>query len=671
MASMSLLKGVHAPLLALSILSLSISSVTQADVSLPRLLSDGAILQQGQPVPIWGWADEGETVKVTFAGKTLTTVAKDGKWEVEFPKQKAGTEHNLIVEGNNRLERAGLLMGDLWFAAGQSNIELPIRRVTQRYRDLVATTHLPNVREFNVPLLYSVDGPEEDFRAGQWSPATKDYINDFSAVGFFYARKLWEQTGIPQGVIRVPVGGSPIEAWLSESTLVKYPHYLEKLKEMQVEGALQKRIASDKANNDAWYAALQNSDTGVIESWEKNPVDPKSWAPVTMPGYLVDQGIDIKNGSVWLAKTIHLTAEQAAKGAVLWLGCIVDGDHTYINGVQVGSIGYQYPPRIYTVPQGVLKAGENTIMVRITTYSGKPGFVPDKTYALALGDESISLEGEWRYREAARMPSMQPGLTPHYIPSSLFNAKVAPALKLPIKGVLWYQGESNVGRIVKDDVKRLPSALCKDESCWGSKDEYRYLMTDLVRQYRSDFNNARLPVYSVQLANFLAANDEPSESGWAQTREAQRQTMGLPNTGMAVIIDTGEWNDIHPLNKQDVGERLALLALKGVYGQKRLVVNGPELKGIKRRGNELHLQFNSIGDGLLVKGDELKEIAIAGADKKFVWAKARVSKNTIVVSAEGIATPHWVRYAWADNPSHANLYNSAHLPASPFEAYVD
>lgn len=667
----SIFTSVRAPLVALSLLSLSISCVTQAYVTLPRLLSDGAVLQHGKPVPIWGWADEGENVTVTFAGKTLSTTAKNGEWKVEFPKQKPGTEHNLVVEGNNRIERKGLLMGDVWFAAGQSNIELPIRRVTQKYTDLVAKTHLPNVREFNVPLVYNVKGPEQDYRVGQWSPATKEYINDFSAVGFFYAKKLWEQTGIPQGVIRVPVGGSPIEAWLSESTLAKYPHYLEKLTDMQVEGALEKRLAEDKANSDAWFASLHKSDLGIAGAWEKQPIDTNAWASVTMPGFLVDQGIDIKNGSVWLAKTITLTAEQAAKDAVLWLGCIVDGDQTYINGVQVGAIGYQYPPRIYTLPKGLLKAGENTITVRITSYSGKPGFVSDKTYQLALGDESISLEGEWYYREGARMPSMQPSLTPHYIPSSLFNAKVAPALNMPIKGVLWYQGESNVGRVVKDDVKRFPSALCKDESCWGSKDEYRYLLTDLIDQYRRDFDNPKLPVYTVQLANFLAPQSEPSESGWAQTREAQRQAAALPNTGMAVIIDTGEWNDIHPLNKQDVGERLALLALKGAYDQKRLIANGPELKGIKRRGNELHLQFNSVGDGLVVKGDELKEIAIAGEDKKFVWAKARVSKNKIIVSADGIAKPHWVRYAWADNPSQANLYNSAHLPASPFEAHVD
>jgi sialate O-acetylesterase len=666
---------VRACSVAIAPLSLAIfGAITQpvlADVSLPRLLNDGAILQHGKPVPIWGFADEGEKVEVTFANKTLSTTAVNGQWKVLFPAQKAGSEHSLTVRGKNTLERKGLLMGDLWLSAGQSNMELPINRVATRYPDLIASTQLPSVREFNVPTLYNVEGPQKDYEKGEWAAATPDNLGRFSAVGFFYTRKLWQDTGIPQGIITVPVGGSPIEAWLSQESLAKYPDYLQKLTQYQVPGALAKRLADDKTNSDNWYNQLHERDLGVKGGWESPSVSDADWRAITLPGFIRNQDLDLGIGSFWVSKTIYLTPEQAAKAATLWLGCIVDGDHTYINGTLVGSISYQYPPRIYTVPAGLLKAGENHIRVRVTTYSNNPGFVTDKPYKLDLGDESIVLTGTWKYKEAATMDAQKGGLTAHYIPASLYNAKVAPSLPLPIKGVLWYQGESNVGRTRAADIAPLPSHLCKHESCAGTTDEYRYLLTDLIAQYRKDFNNPKLPVYFVQLANFLAAQDNPSESGWAQTREAQRQTLAVAHTGMAVTIDVGEWNDIHPLNKQSVGERLALQALTQTYGKRNLVANGPELTRITRKGESLELKFSSVGKGLTVSGDHVKEIAIAGDDKKFVWANARVSKDSIVVTAKGVKTPRWVRYAWADNPANANLYNSEQLPASPFEAYID
>jgi sialate O-acetylesterase len=651
-----------------------------ADVTLPRLLSDGAILQRDKPLTIWGWADIGEKVTVNFAGKEQTTSAIDGQWQVTFPAQKAGGPFELSVNGKNQLKRTGILLGDLWIAAGQSNIELPIRRVKYQYPGLIETTQLPNIREFNVPVTYAFNGPLDDYTQGLWKTATPDNIENFSAVGFFFAQKIYAETKVPIGLITIPVGGSPIEAWLSESALQKYPHYLAQLKPFKDDAHVQATIVKDKANSDKWYSDLNAGDVGLKNNWSQINVDTNDWQTLNVPGFFKEQGSDFTNGAVWVRKTIELTQAQAAKKAVLWLGAIVDGDQVFVNGQSIGQTGYQYPPRIYAVPADVLKAGKNTIAIRITSYSNNAGFVKDKRYALMLGDsafgagysgvEEVSLRGEWRYKIAARADKMQPSTTLHYIPSSLFNAKLAPALPLQVKGVLWYQGESNVDRADAQGVHREPGGQCKDKTCAAMTSEYRYLLADLIGDWRAQFKRADLPFLFVQLANFLPANSEPGESKWAEVREAQRQTLAVKNTAMAVAIDVGEWNDIHPLNKQAVGERLALGAMKLAYGKKSLLASGPSLQKVTAKNGALELVFGDVGKGLDVRGGELKYIAVAGADKKFVWAEAEVKKNKLVVKADAVAEPKWVRYAWADNPEGANLYNSAGLPASPFEASV-
>jgi len=656
-------QAIYSRLLLLILLSLCTVSNTFADVSLPRLLSDGAILQRDEPLTIWGWADEGEKVTVNFAGKEKSTQAVDGKWQVTFPARKAGGPYDLVVAGKNELKRSHILLGDLWVASGQSNMELPLRRVRYQYPGLIETTQQPNIREFNVPVAYAFKGPLSDYTQGDWKMATPENLENFSAVGFFFAQKLLAENKVPVGIITIPVGGSPAEAWVSESVLQKYPHYLEKLQPFKDDTHVQATIANDKANSDKWYADLGAADIGLKNNWSQETLDTSEWKTLQVPGFLKEQTDkkqdgDFTNGAFWVRKTVELTQAQAAKKAVLWLGCIVDGDQVFVNGQTVGQTGYQYPPRIYPVPAGLLKAGKNTIAIRVTSYSANAGFVKDKRYALMFGEskfgaaysgnEEVSLHGEWQYQIAAKAGAMQPGTTLQYLPSSLFNAKLAPALPLKIKGVIWYQGESNVGRAA----------------------EYQQLMADLIGDWRKQFQQADLPFVYAQLANFLPAVSQPGESGWAELREAQRKTLAVKNTAMAVAIDAGEWNDIHPLDKQKVGERLAMGALKVAYGKKSLLASGPSLKKVKAKDSKVELVFADAGKGLETRDGELKHIAIAGADKKFVWAKAEVKGSMLVVWADSIAQPKWVRYAWADNPEGANLYNSAGLPASPFEASV-
>lgn len=641
------------------------TTCVRADVRLPRLLSDGAILQRETPTEIWGWADEGEKVTVQFGGKNYEDTSKSGRWSVKLPKQKAGGPHKLIIRGNNTIELSDIWFGDLWIAAGQSNIELPLRRVAQRYPDVIPNTNLPQIRQFSVPLTYAVDNVREDYEKGSWKTAIPENLPEFSAVGFFFAEALWQQYQIPIGILSIAVGGSPAQAWVSEEVLQKYPHYQAEAEIFKNADYLQKVAQKDKAASDAWYSKAQQHDQGLnaLTPWHSEQASSQQWQTLNIPGRLKDQKIDFVNGVIWLKKTFELSADQTkSKDAVLWLGVLVDGDETYVNGIKVGSVGYQYPPRIYSVPQGTLKPGKNTVTVRLTSYTSNPGAVEDKTYALDIGGQKIDLSGEWRYKIGMQSGPIPATTTLHYLPGSLFKAKLAPAFDFNIKGVLWYQGESNVER---SKSPHIPEKLIPTTS---SAEEYATLLPDLIRDWRKHFNQSNLPFLLVQLPNFLPAQPEPGESAWADLRQAQAQALKLKNTGMVVAIDTGEWNDIHPLNKKDIGQRLALQARKIAYGEKSLVASGPTVKSVKRKGNQLIVTFNNAGKGIRVDGESPQHIAIAGADKKFVWAEAEVKGNKLVIWNDKIESPVWVRYAWADNPQGANLYNAKGLPMGAFEA---
>jgi sialate O-acetylesterase len=629
------------------VLAVLFPALVMADVRLPRILSDGVILQRDKPITIWGWADEGERVTVKFAGKEKLTVTQNGSWSVSFPALKAGGNYELIVKGKNIISLKNIVMGDLWIAAGQSNMELPLNRVRYRYPEVLASTNQLSIREFNVPVAYAFKGPEQDFKQGMWKTATPENIASFSAVGFFFMQSVYQQTQVPIGLITIPVGGAPAEAWVSEDALAKYPHYVEQLRPFKDDVFVQNTIAMDKASNDKWYGELNAADEGLKNNWSAEKLDTSHWRSLTIPGFLKEQGFHLPNGSFWARKTFYLTDEQAKKSAALWLGCVVDGDQVFLNGQSIGQTGYQYPPRIYAVPANLLKAGDNNLSVRVVSYSGNPGFVKEKPYELNLGDEKIALSGEWKMQIAATAKSMNKTTTLHYQPSSLFNAKLAPALPLKIKGVLWYQGESNVGRA----------------------NEYQQLLPDLITDWRKQFNQGDFPFLYVQLANFLLAQAQPSESGWAELREAQRKMLAVKNTAMTVALDLGEWNDIHPLNKKEVGERLALSAMKLAYGKKSIIHSGPLVKSAKLKSKKIELTFD-YAKGLTVRGDHIKYLAIAGADKKFVWTTAEVNNNRLIVDAAVVADPKWIRYAWADNPEGANLYNAAGLPASSFEMEV-
>ncbi|WP_111642558.1 sialate O-acetylesterase [Marinimicrobium alkaliphilum] len=619
-----------------------------ADVRLPQLVSDGMVLQRDTPVPVWGWADPGEAVRVEFRGERYTTEADaEGHWEVTLPPQGAGGPEQLVVEGNNRITLNDVLVGDIWLASGQSNMELPMGRTKTINRDEMARADFPEIRYFYVPDRYNFKAPEVDLDGGEWVAITPETVWDVAAVVYFFAKDLHQHTGVPIGVMNAALGGSPIEAWISEEGLKAFPHHLEEGKRFRDDDLIDEITLADQSRAAQWDEALERTDRGLRNGsfhWARSDYDHSDWDTIELPRFWSDPEEPV-NGVWWLRKTIEVPDSWAGKPAFLNLGTMTDADATFLNGELVGRTWYQYPPRWYRLPEGVLKAGTNTLTVRLVSESGRPGFWEDKDYELEWQGESIDLTGEWHYRLGAQMPAKGGSTFIRWKPLGLYNGMIAPLHKVPFTGVIWYQGESNAGR-------------------YG---EYAELFETLIEDWRGHWNNDELPFLFVQLANYMAAHEQPTDSHWARLREAQKQTLGVAHTGMAVAIDVGEWNDIHPLDKASVGERLALAARAIAYGEENLVYSGPLFKEARVRRNRIDISFEHTGGGLAsCDGEPLQHFAIAGEDGEFVWAQARIRGDRIQVSNPEVRRPQMVRYAWADNPEGANLCNREGLPASPF-----
>ncbi|WP_240047091.1 sialate O-acetylesterase [Hymenobacter nivis] len=621
-----------------------------AQVRLPRLVSNGMVLQRDAPVRLWGWAAPGEAVSVAFQGKTYrATTGPDGQWRVQLPAMKAGGPYEMKIDASNHQVVKDILLGDVWFCAGQSNMELPMRRVRDKYPQEVATANNPRIRQFDVPMRYDFRGPKADVSGGAWVALSPETVLGFSAVGYFFAKEINAKYQVPVGLIKVAVGGSPAEAWLSADALKQFPKYEAQVAPYRDSAAVAGIKQREGAAVGAWYQHLHQADQGEQPGqpkWSSSGYDASAWATMNVPGYWADQTpLGMVNGVLWFRKEVEVPAAMAGQPGRLELGTLVDADSTYINGQLVGTTAYQYPPRKYDFGPGVLKAGKNVVTVRIISNGGRGGFTKEKTYQLTAGGQTLDLRGPWQYKLGATTPPTPGTTTFQYQPGGLYNGLVAPALPYALKGVLWYQGESNVSR----------------------PDDYLALTTSLVKDWRTHFQQPNLPFLYVQLANINAAKKEPGESNQAKVRDAQRRLLALPRTGMAVISDVGEWNDIHPLDKQTVGHRLALVAEKVAYSDAKLVAEGPLYQSSKTAGSQVALTFGSVGGGLVAKGGgPLGGFTVAGADKKFYPATARVEGSKVVVSSPQVAAPVAVRYAWSDNPENANLYNKEGLPASTF-----
>lgn len=616
-------------------------------VKLPQLVRDSMILQRDVPVKIWGWSSPKEKIKIEFNKRKYSLKADaDGNWSVILPQQKAGGPYSMEISGKNKIILKDILFGDVWFCSGQSNMVHQLNIHDVIYAKDILEANYPEIRQFWIPTLTNLQGPQSDLPSGYWKAAVGEEVRPFSVVAYFFAKKLYAQYHIPIGIINASVGGTPIEAWTSEEGLKDFSsttQIIEKNKDTAYVNETNRKAFANNANRPL---SQDKGLTGPLKWYDVNYI-PKGWKNINVPGYWEDQGIKDLNGVVWYRKEIDVPASMTGKPAKVFLGRIVDADFLYINGKQVGNTTYQYPQRRYNVSANLLKPGKNIFVIKVTNNFGKGGFVPDKPYCLFAGTDTIDLKGYWQYKVGeVFIPTAFAGggIAAQNQPAALYNAMVAPAINYAIKGFLWYQGESNAGR----------------------PQDYEQLQKALINDWRAKWNKTDLPFLYVQLPNFMESNYLPSESNWALIREAQLKSLSLPNTAMAVAIDLGEWNDIHPDNKKDVGERLALAAQNIAYGE-NIVYSGPLYSSSTIDGKKIIISFDHTGSGLNANdGEELSEFAIAGADNKFVWAKTRIEGDKVIVWNENIKEPVYVRYAWSDNPVNPNLYNKEGLPASPF-----
>jgi sialate O-acetylesterase len=607
------------------------------------------ILQRDAKVNIWGWAATNEKVNVKFNGKTYKTKANaNGEWLVTLPPTKAGGPYTIDVTASNKVTLKEILFGDVFFCSGQSNMvhQMNIHDVT--YAKDITEANYPQIRQFWIPTLTNLQTPQNDFPHGNvsWKPAVGENVRPFSAVAYFFSKHLYDKYQVPIGIINASVGGTPIEAWTSEEGLKDFTSIIN---------TVQKNKDTAYVNSGNRAAAAYNAsrpkenDKGMMaeKKWFDVSYTPNGWRTINIPGYWEDQGIKDLNGIVWYRREIDIPASMISKPAKVFLGRIVDADVLYINGKQVGNTTYQYPQRRYNVAADVLKAGKNIFVIRVTNTANKGGFVPDKPYCIFSGNDTIDLKGTWQYKVGdvfIPRPQGPMAIAAQNQPTALYNAMVAPTINYTIKGMLWYQGEANTSR----------------------PEEYAKLLPALIQDWRNKWKHQELPFFYVQLPGFMDYNYLPSESNWAALRESQLKTLTVPNTAMAVAVELGEWNDIHPDNKKDVGERLALAARKIIY-KEDVVYSGPLYQSFKKEGDKIIISFDHTGSGLITNdGEEPAEFTIAGADKKFIWAKAKIDGNTVVVWSDDIKDPMYVRYAWADNPVNPNLYNKEGLPASPF-----
>ncbi len=620
-----------------------------AQLKLPKIVSDGMVLQRESAVQIWGWAAKNEKISIRFIDSVYQTSADSlGNWKVELAPSPAGGPYSMSISASDTIIINDILIGDVWICSGQSNMELPMKRVSPIYETEIANSENNFIRHFEVPDKYNFNEPQKDLSAGSWQKANPKNILSFTAVGYFFAKELYDKYKIPIGLINASLGGAPAEAFMSEEALKQFPNHFEELQKFKDGSLIAKIESQDRVRIQAWYKLLNEKDEGYYlshTSWKDPLLNTSKWSLMKIPGYWSNTKLGNVNGVVWFRKEFRIPSSAAGLPAKLNLGRIVDADSVFVNGVFVGTTGYQYPPRRYEIPAGVLKKGKNIIVVRVINEQGEGGFVPDKPYEINVGGKTINLKGDWKYRLGCVMEPLASQTFVRWKPAGLYNAMIHPLLNFNIKGVIWYQGESNVSRA----------------------EEYKTLFPALINNWRKSWNQGDFPFLFVQLPNFLEAQKQPSDGGWARFREIQMKALSLPKTGMAVAIDLGEWNDVHPLNKKDVGKRLAISAQKIAYGDDSIVFSGPIYKSMEIVDNKIIISFDHCGSGLVVKGGrELKHFAIAGNDMKFVWAKAKIENGKVVVWNDKIKNPVAVRYAWANNPEGANLYNKEGLPVSPF-----
>jgi sialate O-acetylesterase len=635
-------------LVVFSLVQLHASFVAAADAPLPFLspiFGDNMVLQHGKPNTFWGWTVPGETVRVEIGDRVASGVADvDGRWEVRVDPPPVGTDCVVRVVGSEEVVLRNVVVGDVWLCGGQSNMQTGLRGVVDGEREVAEANH-PRIRFFVVATRAAhapVAAPE-----GAWkicSPETASGRGGISAVAYFFARRVQAETGVPIGLIQASLGGTPAESWMNPETLKGMEDFavpMAKLEELRRSGA--REYGSFLMN---W---LDEYDGGAGATWADPSLDDSDWKQVNLLNAFESFGLSDVPAVVWFRREFILPDPLPEGAAVLYLGEVEKMDTAYINGTWVGASSWVENPRAYRVSGDLLRPGRNSIALRVFKRRSKSGFLSaPETIRLAWpAGAEIPLAGDWRAKVSidAGPPHPLPLGYENYptMPAVMFHGMIAPIVPFSIAGALWYQGEAN----------------------WNRAFQYRTLLPAMIEDWRRAFGQGQFPFYIVSLPAFQARKAEPGTDDWTELREAQAITANsVPNSGLAVTIDTGEADNIHPRDKKPVGERLALLALAKHYGRD-VIAQGPVFRSMEREGNRIRLEFEHTDGGLRVRGGELGEFSVAGADREWHWATARIDGDSVVVSSPEVPEPIAARYAWQANPL-ATLENGAGLPATPF-----
>jgi sialate O-acetylesterase len=621
---------------------------TQAQVRLPRIFADHIVLQQNQPIRVWGWASSGEKVSVFLNNQKAATLAtKDGNWMVSLPAQEAGGPYVLMVKGRNQIILNDVMIGEVWLCSGQSNMEFNLKSSLFGNAE-IAKSDNPQIRQFKVSNRMSAI-PLEDLDGGNWQISSPETSGDFSAVAYYYAKKLSAELNVTIGIINASWGGTFIESWMSYPSLHSLPDYSSYHELTPVE--LENWFTLTEKKYDQIFSSLGivNRDSIREDSlnWRKQEFDDSKWLTAQLPQRFDYDLLPRFDGVVWFRREITIPEEFAKKGLTIQLGRVDDYDITYINGEKVGSTMGVSSHREYQIMPEKLKVGKNLIAIRVLDYWERGGFLDQASeFKITSGNWEQSLAGEWKMN-IGNMSFMWIR-TPNVHPNLLFNGMLNPIRQYSFKGVIWYQGENNV-------------LFAK---------QYRQVLPELIKDWRTNFSNGDFPFYLVQLPNMNSINSNSQHGGsdWADLRESQTAALKLPNTGMVVTIDLGDSTNVHPKDKTELARRLALLTLKNTYGQQLGEVASPMIQESRIEANKVELRFSNIESGLIAhdKYGYVKGIEIAGSDQKFHYAKAIIDGERVIVSSEKVPNPVAVRYAWSSNPSDANLYNKEGFPAAPF-----
>ena len=614
----------------------------KAKVTIASIFSNNMVLQRNTKIPIWGWASPNEKITVQFHNQTISTRTDNhGKWILRLDNEMAGGPFVLNVKGENTIELNNILVGEVWLCSGQSNMEWTVGQSEKAAIEIANASHFSTIRHIKIPKTIN-STPNLDYKKTSWEICSSETVANFTGIGYFYAKELSQKLNVPIGLINASWGGTNIETWISREGFENSEVFKELIAEMPKIN-LDSLLSLKMKTAEGRIEKLQNAKftTQDVPFYKEQTFDDSHWLELLQPTFWEEQLLGNFDGVVWLRKHFFLTKEQVNHSILLQIPAIDDNDITYVNGIKIGETNGWDILRNYEIPSSILKEGDNVIAIQVTDNGGGGGIHgKPELLKLIVGANEIALNGTWKFQ----VESIKNGINENEFPSLCYNAMIAPLLPFAIKGVLWYQGESNASRAF----------------------QYQITFPLLINDWRKKFN-VDFPFYFVQLATFNTKGNSNEGCPWAELREAQTKTTSLKNTAMVVTTDIGNPNDIHPKNKETVGQRLAAIAFNNLYNIP-MVCSGPTFQSFEVKNNQIIVSFDSIETGLIANNNIVNGFEIAGENQIFYPAKAFIQENKVVVFNNEVPNPTAVRYGWIGDASACNLFNKENFPAVPFRS---